>query len=93
MVCRRQAAGDVGSSIYALVCIALGVGVITAIVAEFLRGANVVHTQTGKNLFASTILLTRRNTRRYGGYLIHFGVVIMFIGLAGSAFNQSAKPR
>jgi cytochrome c-type biogenesis protein CcmF len=86
-----QAAGDVGSSIYALVCIALGVGVITAIVAEFLRGANVVHTQTGKNLFESTILLTRRNTRRYGGYLIHFGVVIMFIGLAGSAFNQSRE--
>ena len=86
-----QAAGDVGSSIYALVCIALGVGVITAIAAEFLRGANVVHTQTGKNLFESTILLTRRNTRRYGGYLIHFGVVIMFIGLAGSAFNQSKE--
>jgi cytochrome c-type biogenesis protein CcmF len=86
-----QAAGDVGSSIYALVCIALGVGVITAIVSEFLRGAHVVHTQTGKNLLESTVLLTRRNTRRYGGYLIHFGVVIMFIGLAGSAFNQSRE--
>jgi cytochrome c-type biogenesis protein CcmF len=81
----------VGANIYALVCIALGVGVITAIVAEFLRGANVVRTQTGKNLVESTILLTRRNTRRYGGYLIHFGVVIMFIGLAGSAFNQSKE--
>jgi cytochrome c-type biogenesis protein CcmF len=87
----NQAAGDVGSSIYALVCIALGVGVITAIGAEFLRGANVVHTQTGKNLLSSTILLTRRNTRRYGGYLIHFGIVILFIGLAGSAFNQSKE--
>ena len=37
--------------IYALVCIALGAGVITAISAEFLRGAAVVKTQTGKNLF------------------------------------------
>jgi cytochrome c-type biogenesis protein CcmF len=86
-----QADGAVGANIYALVCIALGVGVITAIASEFLRGANVVHTQTGKNLFESAILLTRRNTRRYGGYLIHFGVVIMFIGLAGSAFNQSRE--
>jgi cytochrome c-type biogenesis protein CcmF len=86
-----QADGGVGADIYALVCIALGVGVITAIASEFLRGANVVHTQTGKNLLESTILLTRRNTRRYGGYLIHFGVVIMFIGLAGSAFNQSRE--
>ncbi|MGA8937920.1 MAG: heme lyase CcmF/NrfE family subunit [Acidobacteriaceae bacterium] len=83
--------GAVGADIYAMVCIALGVGVITAIATEFLRGANVVHTQTGKNLAASAVLLTRRNTRRYGGYLIHFGVVIMFIGLAGSAFNQSKE--
>jgi cytochrome c-type biogenesis protein CcmF len=79
------------SSIYALVCFALGAGVITAIAAEFLRGAHVVRTQTGKNLLSSAILLTRRNTRRYGGYLIHFGVVVMFIGLAGSAFNQSKE--
>ena len=86
-----RANGAVGSDIYALVCIALGVGVITAIASEFLRGAKVVHTQTGKNLLESTLLLTRRNTRRYGGYLIHFGVVIMFIGLAGSAFNQSRE--
>ena len=49
---RTTSAGDVGSSIYALVCFALGAGVITAIVAEFLRGAGVVRTQTGKNLFA-----------------------------------------
>ena len=30
-----------------------------------------------------------RNTRRYGGYLVHFGIVVMFIGIAGGAFNQS----
>ncbi len=82
---------DPTSSIYALVCFALGAGVITAITAEFLRGANVVRTQTSKGLVASAVLLTRRNTRRYGGYLIHFGVVVMFIGLAGTAFNQSRE--
>ncbi|MBW4040085.1 MAG: heme lyase CcmF/NrfE family subunit [Acidobacteria bacterium] len=82
---------DPTSSIYALVCFALGAGVITAITAEFLRGANVVRTQTSKGLIASAVLLTRRNTRRYGGYLIHFGVVVMFIGLAGTAFNQSRE--
>ena len=82
---------DATSSIYALVCFSLGAGVITAISAEFLRGAGVVRTQTGKGIAASTLLLVRRNTRRYGGYLIHFGVVVMFIGLAGSAFNQSKE--
>jgi cytochrome c-type biogenesis protein CcmF len=79
------------ASIYSLVCMSLSAGVITAIFAEFLRGAAVLHQQTGRNLFSSAILLTRRNTRRYGGYIIHFGIVIMFIGLAGSAFNQSKE--
>ena len=32
-----------------------------------------------------------RNTRRYGGYLVHFGIVVMFIGIAGGAFNQSTE--
>ncbi|MDE1154179.1 MAG: heme lyase CcmF/NrfE family subunit [Acidobacteriaceae bacterium] len=82
---------DPTSSLYSLVCFSLSAGVITAIVTEFLRGAAVVRTQTGKNLLASTLLLTRRNTRRYGGYIIHFGIVVMFIGLAGAAFNQSKE--
>ena len=37
------------------------------------------------------LLLTRRNTRRYGGYIIHFGIVVMFIGIAGGAFNRAAE--
>jgi cytochrome c-type biogenesis protein CcmF len=82
---------DATGGTYALVCFALSAGVITAIAAEFLRGAGVVHTQTGKNIFSSTMLLTRRNTRRYGGYIIHFGIIVLFVGLAGSAFNQSKE--
>ena len=36
-------------------------------------------------------LLIRRNTRRYGGYIIHIGVVIVVIGLAGAAFNRNEE--
>jgi cytochrome c-type biogenesis protein CcmF len=74
---------------YALVAFALSAAVLTAIISEFLRGAAVIAKQTGRNLFASTWLLTRRNTRRYGGYLVHIGVVIVIVGLAGAAFNQN----
>ena len=88
---RPWADEDPTTSVYALVCFALGAGVITAIAAEFLRGAGVVKTQTGKNLASASLLLTHRNTRRYGGYIIHFGIVVMFIGLAGAAFNQSKE--
>jgi cytochrome c-type biogenesis protein CcmF len=82
---------DATASIYSLVCFSLSAGVVTAIFSEFLRGAGVVRTQTGRSLLASVFVLTRRNTRRYGGYLIHFGIVVMFIGFAGSAFNQSKE--
>jgi cytochrome c-type biogenesis protein CcmF len=37
------------------------------------------------------LLLVRRNTRRYGGYIIHFGIVVMFIGIAGGAFNRAVE--
>jgi len=76
---------------YALVAFAVSAGVMTAILSEFLRGAGVISRQTGKNLFMATWLLTRRNTRRYGGYLVHIGVVIVVIGLAGSAFNRNVE--
>ncbi len=84
-----NAGDDWQSTLFSLVTFTLAAGVITAIGAEFLRGASVVATQTGKNLLASTVLLVRRNTRRYGGYIVHFGIVVMFIGIAGGAFNQS----
>ena len=32
-----------------------------------------------------------RNTRRYGGYVVHFGIVLIFIGIAGTAFNQDKQ--
>jgi cytochrome c-type biogenesis protein CcmF len=80
-----------GGNFYALVAFAVSAAVMTAILSEFLRGAGVISKQTGKNLFMATWLLTRRNTRRYGGYIIHIGVVIVVIGLAGSAFNRNTE--
>jgi cytochrome c-type biogenesis protein CcmF len=81
---------DAGS-FYSWVCFSLAAFVITAISAEFLRGAAVISRHTGKNIPASMFLLCRRNTRRYGGYIVHFGIVVMFIGLAGSAFDRSVE--
>ena len=76
---------------YALVAFAVAAAVLTAILSEFLRGAKVIARQSGKNLLTGTYLLTRRNTRRYGGYIIHIGVVIVVIGLSGQAFNRSQE--
>jgi cytochrome c-type biogenesis protein CcmF len=35
--------------------------------------------------------LCHRNTRRYGGYIVHFGVAVVIIGFLGSAFNQDRE--
>ena len=78
---------------YAIVAFAMSAAVLTAILSEFFRGAAVIMRQTGRNLFAALCLLTRRNTRRYGGYLVHIGVVIVVVGLAGAAFNRNAEKR
>ncbi|MGB6191324.1 MAG: cytochrome c-type biogenesis CcmF C-terminal domain-containing protein [Terracidiphilus sp.] len=86
----KNGAFDAGN-FYALVAFSIAAGVMTAILSEFLRGAAVIAKQTRRNLFAATLLLIRRNTRRYGGYIVHIGVLIVVVGLAGSAFNRSEE--
>jgi cytochrome c-type biogenesis protein CcmF len=76
---------------YALVAFAMSAAVLTAIFSEFLRGAGVIARQSGRNHLSAMVLLVRRNTRRYGGYYIHIGVVIVVIGLAGAAFNRNVE--
>src|SRR5271165_6313294 len=76
---------------YSLMAIALSVLVTLTVTSEFYRGGRVISKHTGQGMFASMVQLTHRNTRRYGGYIVHFGVVVVIIGLAGSAFNQDKE--
>jgi len=61
------------------------------VISEFVRGGRVIAGHTGQGLLASIVHLAHRNTRRYGGYVVHLGVIIVFIGFAGSAFNREAE--
>jgi len=79
------------SYFYSLMAIALSVLVALTVASEFYRGGRVISKHTGQNMFASMVQLTHRNTRRYGGYIVHFGVVVVIIGLAGAAFNQDKE--
>ena len=73
---------------YPQVSLILCTFVIITIVMEFYRGARVIGHKSGRSLLGSAVTLTRRNTRRYGGYIVHFGMVLIFIGITGTAFNQ-----
>ena len=78
-------------SLYSLVCFSLAAFVMTAIGTEFARGVVAVQQQSGKTLLSSMSQHFRSNTRRHGAFIVHFGIVLMFVGFAGSAFNRSAE--
>jgi cytochrome c-type biogenesis protein CcmF len=76
---------------YAWLAFVLGAFVTTTIISEFVRGGIVWKNKLQTNLLVGMYQLTRRNMRRYGGYVVHFGVVLVVIGLAGAAFNQDKE--
>ncbi len=59
-----------------------------SIAQEFWRGMLVRRRQTGSDPFTSLIGLTLSKRRKYGGYIIHLGVAVMFIGFAGKAYDK-----
>ncbi|HUN89918.1 MAG TPA: heme lyase CcmF/NrfE family subunit [Terriglobales bacterium] len=79
------------SEFYSWTTLILAVLVCSTVISEFYRGGRVIARQTGRNILSSLYVLTRRNTRRYGGYIVHFGIAVMLIGFAGSAFNQDTE--
>jgi cytochrome c-type biogenesis protein CcmF len=78
-------------ALYSLLCFSFSAFVITAICTEVFRGAISLKQQSGKSLFSSMRQLFTANTRRHGAFIVHFGIVLMFIGFAGSAFNRSVE--
>jgi cytochrome c-type biogenesis protein CcmF len=76
---------------YSLVCLTLCAFVAATITMEFYRGAKVIRARSGASFLASGVDLTMRNTRRYGGYIVHMGMVLIFVGFAGVAFNKDVQ--
>jgi cytochrome c-type biogenesis protein CcmF len=72
-------------------CFALCAFVAGTISQEFWRGARVRQGATGTDLFTALIGLTSRNKRRYGGYIVHIGIVLIFLGFAGAGFKQDEQ--
>jgi cytochrome c-type biogenesis protein CcmF len=77
--------------LYSLMAAMLAALVILTVVSEFIRGGRVISQKTGLGLFASMVHLCHRNTRRYGGYIVHFGAAVVVIGILGTPFNKSVE--
>ena len=59
--------------------------VLTVVGQEFARGAAARRTMTGESLPRALVRLAGRNRRRYGGFVVHAGIAILFLGVAASS--------
>ena len=73
------------------ICFALCAMVMTTIVQEFVRGAQVRRDATGSDIFTALVGLVGRSKRRYGGYIVHVGIVLIFLGFAGEGFKKEQQ--
>jgi cytochrome c-type biogenesis protein CcmF len=76
---------------YAIVVLSLSGFVRGTIFSEFIRGARARQTMMHESAPQALGRLVNKNPRRYGGYVVHIGVVLMFIGIAGSSFFKIEK--
>jgi cytochrome c-type biogenesis protein CcmF len=70
----------------ALVAFPLCAFVFATVAYEFLRGARARQHSTGEAFAPALASLVARNRRRYGGYIVHVGVILIFAGIVGSSF-------
>jgi cytochrome c-type biogenesis protein CcmF len=73
------------------ICFALSAFVFGTITQEFVRGANVRKGATGTDVLTAMVGLIGRNKRRYGGYVVHLGIVLMFLGFAGEGLSTDEQ--
>jgi cytochrome c-type biogenesis protein CcmF len=59
--------------------------VLGAVGQEFVRGASARRVMTRESWPRALVRLAGRNRRRYGGYLVHAGIAVLFLGVAASS--------
>ena len=73
--------------IYAVICLALCAFVVGAIGLEFHRGTTARQRNAGESYVRGVYGLLTKSRRRYGGYLVHLSMIMLFVGFAGKAFT------
>jgi len=80
-----------GSEPAALLMFGLGAFVLAAVGQEIWRGVRARRAMSGGGVPRALVALVRRNRRRYGGYLVHAGVTVLFVGIAASSAFQDER--
>ena len=74
-----------------LLAFSFGAFVFGTVFQEFARGARARHRQYGESTVFAVVQLLSRNRRRYGGYIVHIAIVLLFVGFAGMAFKTETE--
>ena len=74
---------------YVLTALSLAAFVIGTIIVEFRRGMNARRHMVSEPRVTALVNLVAKNNRRYGGYVIHVGVIVAFVGIVGSSFFRT----
>src|SRR6185503_13167012 len=72
-------------------CFALCAMVAGTVAQEFYRGGMIRRKNTGSDFLTAIVGLVGRNKRRYGGYIVHLGIVLIFLGFGGNGFKKDAQ--
>ena len=75
----------------ALLTFGIGGFVLATVVQEFARGTSARHRQYNESLPLALVNLLSRNRRRYGGYIVHVAMVLLFGAFAGMAFKKETQ--
>jgi cytochrome c-type biogenesis protein CcmF len=85
------AAGGVADKPRALALFSLAAFVIAVVAQEFWRGTRARMAMSSDSAARAVVSLVRRNRRRYGGYIVHAGIAILFVGVAASSAFQDVR--
>ena len=76
---------------YALTTFGLSAFVLTVIATEFWKGTKARARIEGEGFGPALVHLVGRNRRRWGGYIVHVGTVLIFTAFAGRAFEVEVR--
>ena len=78
-------------SAYVVISFSLCIFVVAAIFSEFYKGTKVRRAKFNESIFKALYKMVEKNRSRYGGYIVHLGIVLMFIGFTGHAFDKEKE--
>ena len=82
---------DAAGQLWAFALFVFAAFALTGLAQEFWRGAAARRSLSGGSMPAALVAIVSRNRRRYGGYIVHVGIVVLLIGIAASSSFQTNR--